>query len=62
MKTVRVQLEPSYDVLIGKGLLATAGRRIERLVGASRYLVVTSRTVGKLYADELITGFSGRTP
>ena len=62
MKTVRVQLQPSYDVLIGKGLLATAGRRIERLVGASRYLVLTSRTVGKLYGDRLIASFSGRTP
>jgi 3-dehydroquinate synthase len=55
-------LQPSYDVLIGKGLLATAGRRIERLVGASRYLVVTSRTVEKLYADRLIASFTGRTP
>jgi 3-dehydroquinate synthase len=62
VKTVRVQLQPSYDVLIGKGLLASAGRRIERLVGASRYLVVTSRTVGKLYADQLIASFEGRTP
>ena len=61
MKTVCVQLKPSYDVLIGKGLLSKAGRRIERLVGASRYLVVTSRTVGKLYADQLIASFSGRT-
>jgi 3-dehydroquinate synthase len=62
VKTVRVQLQPSYDVLIGKGLLATTGRRVERLAGASRYLVVTSRTVGKLYADELIASFSGRAP
>lgn len=61
MKTVRVQLKPSYDVLIGKKLLATAGRRIEELVGASRYLVVTSRTVGKLYAEALVASFSGRT-
>jgi len=62
VKTVRVQLQPSYDVLIGKGLLGTAGRGIERLVGASRYVVMTSRTVGKLYADELIASFRGRTP
>lgn len=62
VKTVRVQLKPSYDVLIGKGLLATAGRRIEPLIGASRYVVVTSRTVGKIYADALIASFSGRTP
>src|SRR6185369_9786900 len=62
VKTVRVQLKPSYDVLIGKGLLATAGRRIEQLVEASRYLVVTSRTVGKIYGDALIVTFRGRAP
>lgn len=62
MKTVRVQLKASYDVLVGEGLLTTAGRRIERLVEASRYLVVTSRTVGKLYAGALIASFRGRAP
>jgi 3-dehydroquinate synthase len=60
VKTVRVQLQPSYDVLIGKGLLASAGRRID--VDASRYIVVTSRTVGKLYGDRLIASFTGRIP
>jgi 3-dehydroquinate synthase len=53
VKTVRVQLKPSYDVLIGKGLLATAGRRIERLLAPTHTFVVSSRRILKLHNQAL---------
>jgi 3-dehydroquinate synthase len=53
VKTVRVQLKPSYDVLIGKGLLATAGRRIERLVSPTHTFVVSSKRILDLHSKAL---------
>lgn len=60
MKTIRVQLKPSYDVLIGKGLLAGTGARIERLLRPSRVIVIASRRVQRLHGRTLLSGFRTR--
>jgi 3-dehydroquinate synthase len=51
---VRVELAGrSYDILIGPGLLAEAGRLIERAVGRRRLIVVTDETVERLHLPVL---------
>ncbi len=49
MRTIAIQ-SGKYDVLIGPGLLAEAGERIARLMGASRAAIVTDDIVGAKYA------------
>ena len=48
---LRVELGPrSYDILIGRGLIAEAGRHIAPAAGASRrVVVVTDESVGRLH-------------
>lgn len=53
-KKVRVDLEDrSYDILIGEGLLAEAGRLVSPLVKQPRVFVLTDGTVGGLYAGAI---------
>ncbi len=53
-KTVRVELgDRSYDILIGDGLLAEAGRHLSALVKQPRVFVLTDGTVGGLYAGAM---------
>jgi 3-dehydroquinate synthase len=49
VKTIRVQTKPSYDVLIGQGLLAQAGKRIERLLRPTHSFVISSKRILKLH-------------
>ena len=51
--------ERAYDILIGRGLLDTAGARIAPL-GARRAAIVSDETVAPLYADRLIAGLAER--
>lgn len=56
VKTIRVQTEPPYDVLVGRGLLARAGVLIQRLVKPpSRVFVVSSQRILDLHAKSLTT-------
>jgi 3-dehydroquinate synthase len=57
--TIRVQTATAgYDVVIGAGLLATAGERIARLLpGAPRLFVVTSPAIWQLHGQALQSGF-----
>lgn len=51
---VRVSTSPGYDVRIGRGLLADAGRLMCEVVGAGRYIVVTDSNVAPLYLETLL--------
>lgn len=57
MQRVRVNLKPSYDVLIGEGLLAETGKRIERTLEPSSTVVMASRRVAQLHGRSLRRGF-----
>ena len=48
----------SYDILVGDGLLATAGQRMAPLLRAPRVAVVSDETVAELYLDELMRALS----
>ncbi len=51
--TVPVPLgDRAYDILVGRGLIETAGARIAAL-GARAAAIVTDEHVGPLYADAL---------
>lgn len=56
-KTVRVELgERSYDILIGKGLLAEAGALLSPILSRPRAFIVTDETVAGLHLKSLETG------
>ncbi|RME35992.1 MAG: 3-dehydroquinate synthase [Deltaproteobacteria bacterium] len=48
--------ERSYPIVIGAGLVADAGRRLEQLGFARRLAVISNPTVADLYADTLLQG------
>ena len=53
MATIRVPLgDRAYEVLVGRGVLDQAGRRIAEL-GAGRAAIVSDRNVARLYGDRL---------
>ncbi|WP_294644681.1 3-dehydroquinate synthase [uncultured Aureimonas sp.] len=57
---VRVELGPrSYDILIGPGLVASAGRHIATALPRARALVVSDETVAALHADRLLAALEG---
>jgi 3-dehydroquinate synthase len=63
--TVRLDLGPrSYDILVGDGVLATAGPRIAELTCGRAPIVVTDETVARLHlpALERILSEAGITP
>ncbi|MDJ0610167.1 MAG: 3-dehydroquinate synthase [Kiloniellales bacterium] len=45
--------ERAYDILVGEGLVSTAGRHIAAATGARRVMVVTDGNVAPLYAEPL---------
>ena len=51
MKTVTVNASKSYKILIEKGLLTEAGKRIKELLGNVRLCIVTDDTVDALYSE-----------
>ena len=51
MTTVHVNASTSYDVVIGRGILACAGEMILPLFSGRKLCLVTDSTVDKLYAD-----------
>lgn len=57
METLRVELaERSYEIVIGEGLLAQAGRRMASLGVSGRVAVVTDENVSALHLDGLRAG------
>jgi 3-dehydroquinate synthase len=57
---VRVELGPrSYDITIGRGLLASLGNRISALKPGAKAAVVTDETVAKHYQAAALAALSG---
>lgn len=54
MKKVRVNASVSYDVIIGEGLLNSAGQFVKELGGANKALLVSDDTVFGLYGNAVI--------
>ncbi|RYE53434.1 MAG: 3-dehydroquinate synthase, partial [Rhizobiaceae bacterium] len=53
-KTVRVELgDRSYDILIGPGLIARAGKEIAARLKGKRMAVITDENVGGRYLADL---------
>ena len=56
--TVRVpiaeQRDPSYDIVIGRGLLGDLAGLVRSACPASRYAVITDSHVGKLYGAQVV--------
>jgi len=51
---LRVELgERSYDILVGEGLVATAGERIGAIAGSRETVIITDETVAPLYLGAL---------
>ena len=46
---------PSYDIVIGRGLLAELPALVQAACPAARYAVITDSHVAKLYGDQLVT-------
>jgi len=58
-QTVHVPLgDRAYDVVIGPGLIAEAGKRISPLLTRSRVAVLTDETVAALHLDSLRAGLA----
>ena len=59
MKSIRVGLGArSYDVVVGQGLIARAGRSLRTLLPRGRTAVVTDETVERLHGDQLRAALS----
>ena len=59
-ETVRVDLgRRAYDVLIGAGLLAEAGRRLGPLLARPRVAILTDETVAALHLPGLVAALEG---
>lgn len=57
--TVRVDLGArSYDILIGDGLIASAGTLVQPFAGQSRAFVISDETVWGLHGDQLCGGLA----
>ena len=57
--TVHVALENrAYDIEIAAGTLDAAAERVLHVSEPSRVVVITDATVGKLYSDQILNGFS----
>lgn len=63
MVTVRVSLQEqrdtSYDIVIGRGLLAELPAVLARYCPAARYAVITDSHVAPLYAEKLVAQLQG---
>ncbi len=53
MKTIKVNVSSSYDILIERGLLKTCGSIIKDTVKCSNAAIITDDTVNELYGDAL---------
>ena len=58
--TIRVVLGArSYDIHVGSGLIAAAGRHLAPLAGKRRVIVVTDETVARLHLPALVASLDG---
>lgn len=59
MQTIHVNTAKPYNVLIGKGLLATAGERIAALLPIQKVMIVSDDIVYPLYGETLTRSLAG---
>lgn len=57
MKTVHIDASTGYDVLIGRGLLDSAGEKCVSLFGKCRAIIVADDTVASLYLKRVLRSF-----
>ena len=64
MLSVKVLVEPEYDVVIGKGIIESAGRLIKNVRPAGVCAVITDTNVEKLYLETVLSSLknAGFTP
>ena len=53
MKTIHIRASKSYDVLVGRGLLRTAGTHIAAVTGSACAAVISDDCVFRLYGEAL---------
>ena len=53
-QTIQVHTSPSYEVLVGPGLLGECGARLRGVLGDCRAAVVTDDTVAPLYLEPVV--------
>ena len=51
IRTIHVNTDPAYDVLVGSGLLRRCGELLAPVIGKCRMAVITDTTVAPLYLD-----------
>lgn len=56
--TVRVNASGSYDVIIGKGIMTSAGERCKDLFGTCKAVIVTDDKVAPLYLERVRSSFN----
>lgn len=58
MKSLRINLENEYDIIISAGIISEAGRIVsEKCEGFDKIAVITDDNVDKLYSDSLLSSF-----
>lgn len=60
MTTVTVNASRRYDVLVGNGLLSSAGEIISKVTKAKKFALVTDDNVASLYADTVISSLEAK--
>ena len=55
MKTVRVDTNTPYDILIERGLLDRSGELVRSVSAAKKVCVITDSNVGAIYAERVLT-------
>ncbi len=58
MQTLTVHASGTYDILVGRGLLARAGELTRAVNRSRRVLVVSDSNVAPLYAETVLTSFA----
>ena len=59
MKRLRIDLgERSYEILVGRNLIAEIGRHLSSILQPSRVVVVTNPSINRFYGARLASGLS----
>ena len=55
MKTVKVNTDSPYDILIGRGLIQKTGELVKNVSNAAKVCVITDSNVGAIYGDTVVS-------
>ena len=59
MRVIKINTNPTYNVLVRDGLLNKVGSLVNQIKGYDRIAVITDSLVEKLYLDKVVTSFKG---